>query len=76
MIYNSLSVRQVDCVVALEVLEEILACVHTVKDVVCEEHKVRAGAHHDSTDNVGDGLVADLADSITDHLFGGSLDVA
>ena len=71
-----LSVRQVDCVVAPEVLEEVLARVHTVKDVACEEHNVGAGVHHDRTDNVGYDLVADIANNVADRLVGGPLDVA
>ena len=51
-------------------------CVHTVKDVACEEHKVRAGVHHDRTDNIRYNLVTDLADNVADRLVGGSLDVA
>ena len=38
-----LSVRQIGCVVALEVLEEVLAHVHTAKDIMCKEDKVGTG---------------------------------
>ena len=49
-----LSVRQIGCVVALEVLEEVLAQVHTAKDIMCKEDKVGAGIRHDRTKNIGD----------------------
>ena len=64
-----LSAGQVGCVVALKILKEVLARVHTVKDVACEEHKVGAGVHHDEADNVGDDLVINLPDnSVADCL--------
>ena len=48
-----LSVRQIGCVVGLEVLEEVLAHVHTAKDIMCKEDKVGTGVHHDMTMNIG-----------------------
>ena len=48
-----LSVREISCVVALKVLEEVLAHVHTAKDIMCKEYKVGAGVRHDWTMNIG-----------------------
>ena len=71
-----LSVRQIGCVVALKVLEEVLACVHTVKNVTCKEDKVGAGVRHDRTKNIGESLVTDVSNSEANHFVGCPLDVA
>ena len=53
MLRNAFSVRQIGCVVALEVLEEVLVHVHTVKNVTYKEDKVGTGVCHDRTKNIG-----------------------
>ena len=63
---------RVGCVVGLEVLEEVLARVHTVKDVVCEEHKIGAVVHHYKTGrnkNVRYDLVVDLTNNVPNRLL-------